>query len=96
MYFCTGGSCSHNRAVDFWAESVVNDRSFLAVGTTRVTGWTNGWQDFKDHKIDKKTTILMGIACPETADGQYYLQTNKGFPFGRGMRGIHFDDSLET
>lgn len=90
-----GGSCSHNRAVDFWVESVVNNKSFYAVGVEKSSGWTNGWDDFKHHEIDKNNIVLMGISCPETADGRYYLQTNKASPFGRGMGGIYYDDSLE-
>lgn len=90
----TGGSCSHNRAIDFFVESVLNNRSFYAVGVKESNGWTSGWKEFKDHEIDEENIVLMGIACPETADGRYYLQTNKASPFGRGMNGIHYNFSL--
>lgn len=38
--------------------------------------------------------VVLGIDCPETAEGRYYLQTRKEEPFGRGKDGITFDPSL--
>lgn len=91
----TGGSCSHNRAVDFWAESIVNASSLYAVAIKNSNGWTSGWQEYKNHKIDIENIVPFGMACPETADGRFYLQTNKASPFGRGCDSIYYDSSLE-
>lgn len=88
--------CNHQRAVDFWAESVVHHENFYAVASSNSNVLTiAGWDDFKNNKTDAKNIVLMGFSCPETARGSFYLQTNKASPFGRGMDGTHYDSSLE-
>lgn len=75
---------------------MLRNASFYAVSVEHVDGqWSNSWEDFKLHKIDTDSLVLMGIACPDTADGRYYLQTNRESPFGRGVKSIYYNKSIE-
>lgn len=64
--------CSHQKSVYFYAKSVSLSHGafpFYAVST-------NAWQYFINHmNINYKNTVKMGIDCPPTARGKYYLQT---------------------
>lgn len=89
--------CSHRRSVDFWAESVADDRSFDAIALRNSPSLLSlpSWSKFKTNNFfDEGNTVRMGIACPATARGKYYLQTNREAPFGRSSSGIRFDSSV--
>ena len=57
--------CNHNRAVDFYAESVVNEKAFVAYPA-------RSYKKFKKGKISnypKGTNIInMGLKCSELYD----------------------------
>jgi L-lysine 2,3-aminomutase len=50
------GICNHNRAVDFYAESVENPEAFVAVAA-------NSYQEFAERRYDRNDVTYMGIAC---------------------------------
>lgn len=43
---------------------------------------------------DGEEIVKMGIDCPMTARGKYYLQTNSSAPYALGMEGVHYDPSI--
>lgn len=49
-------SCSHNRAVDYFAESVKNPKAFTAVST-------KSFSNFKRRQFLSNNVTYMGIAC---------------------------------
>ncbi|XP_055917530.1 pancreatic triacylglycerol lipase-like [Eupeodes corollae] len=78
--------CSHHRSWRFWAESVadVNDSSpkFLGFPSgTYLQFLAAGKGNLKNKPVE------MGINCPMSARGNYYLKTNSQSPFARGMDG---------
>lgn len=50
------GLCNHNRAVDFYAESVENPEAFVAVTA-------KSFEEFSKRRYDKNDVTFMGIAC---------------------------------
>lgn len=53
------GVCSHNRAVDYYAESVENSKAFIAVAA-------KSFEYFKDGKYDMSDKSYMGIDCKKS------------------------------
>lgn len=77
--------CGHQRSVYYWAESVTSEeRSTFFAAAPRT------WFD----DTDKGTLVNMGIDCPTTARGKYFLQTNSQAPYSLGESGIHYDASI--
>lgn len=50
------GICNHNRAVDYFAESVENPKAFFAVAA-------KSYEDFTDGRYDRNDVTFMGISC---------------------------------
>lgn len=50
------GICNHNRAVDYFAESVENPEAFVAVAA-------KSYEDFVERRYDRNDVTYMGIAC---------------------------------
>ncbi|XP_055839777.1 pancreatic triacylglycerol lipase-like [Episyrphus balteatus] len=78
--------CSHQRSWRFWAESVENalgnKKKFLGFpGKNYVTFLIKG----KDNL--KSKPVLMGVDCPLSAKGDYFLKTNSEYPFAMGLDG---------
>lgn len=48
--------CNHNRAVDYFAESVENPKAFIAVAA-------KSFRNFKKGSYDKNDVTFMGISC---------------------------------
>ncbi|XP_055839739.1 pancreatic triacylglycerol lipase-like [Episyrphus balteatus] len=71
------GVCSHQRSWRFWAESVENvngtNQTFLALSLFSRPG---------------TEPIEMGINCPITTKGSYFLTTNSEYPFAKGEDGL--------
>lgn len=88
--------CSHRRSVDYWAESVINENNFQAIALSNEVSYNFlSWGRFKANAdLDYDNVVPMGIACPVTAEGDYYLQTNGTSPFGRSEDGITFDSTI--
>jgi hypothetical protein len=70
--------CSHSRAWEYFAETVIigNENNFLA----KKCGSLNSY----DIDACIKTEIPMGIACPKSAKGNFFLRTSTDKPFGKG------------
>ncbi|XP_055838377.1 pancreatic triacylglycerol lipase-like [Episyrphus balteatus] len=78
--------CSHQRSWRFWAESVANSNEdkpkFLGFPSRSYLQFlTAGKANLKNKPVE------MGINCPISASGNYYLKTNSQPPFARGMDG---------
>lgn len=64
-----------------------NEPPFYAVSA-------NSWQDFINHtNIDYADIVRMGIDCPMTARGEYFLQTIDTPEMSRGIQGINYDEN---
>ncbi|XP_063235085.1 pancreatic lipase-related protein 2-like [Bacillus rossius redtenbacheri] len=70
------GSCSHGRANQFYAESVLGAR-FLSRECP-------SWQLFRDGVCAHNGAALMGHGISPASRGVYFLQTNGQSPFARG------------
>ncbi|XP_017468684.1 PREDICTED: endothelial lipase [Rhagoletis zephyria] len=76
-------SCSHNRAVFLYAESIGQPASFPAASCTLSgikTLNVNGCR----RKVDESEVIYMGEEVSRSATGYFYLPTNDAPPFGMG------------
>lgn len=78
-------TCSHDRAVSYYAESLISHDSFNSL---KCPSW-------KDFKVNNRCTISdivhMGIELEVTAKGDYYLQTNQKPPFSKeNMDGAYY------
>jgi len=80
--YISPAGCSHNRAPLYYVESLLNETAFLAVLADSYSSFANG--------SVSDTQVYMGYATPTTARGDFYLQTNRQAPFGRGAEGITF------
>lgn len=78
-------SCSHNRALDYFAESVSSKKqhSFLAIKCS-------SWNDFKSEKCNQSDIVRMGFDCSLSAFGNYYLITSDVAPFSKDSHGIYY------
>lgn len=72
-------TCSHKRPLQYFVESVRNFNN--ATEFWAMKKHLNGTWDPKD-------LMPMGINCPSTARGNYYLRTAAESPFSLGMDGI--------
>ncbi|CAO1386647.1 unnamed protein product [Diamesa serratosioi] len=74
--------CGHHRSIMFWAESVVNKQTkiFLSKKCVSNTLFKLGW-------CNQNKVVSMGIDCPTTAKGNYYVQTNGKSPFSKELSG---------
>ncbi|XP_001984376.2 lipase member H isoform X1 [Drosophila grimshawi] len=82
-------SCSHNRAVLFYAESIGMPKNFPAIGC--------GWRAIKSKSSCSKGmsvsvanmnddhVVYMGEQVTHSATSFYYLETNAEPPFGQGI-----------
>lgn len=77
----TTDACSHSRPVQFFNESIHNtlDASDFYATKIHLDG------TFSTNMAD---IVPMGINCPPTARGNYYLRTDSKSPFSIGMNGI--------
>ncbi|XP_075226062.1 pancreatic triacylglycerol lipase-like [Lycorma delicatula] len=69
------GRCSHQRSYWLYAESILNERPFLATSC-------NSWSHYKHLDCDHE--ILMGEYVDRNARGKFYLRTNNIPPFALG------------
>lgn len=95
-FFAILDYCSHRRSVYLFAESLTQERNFdaIALKNSSVLNLSD-WSKFKTNTFsDEQNVVPMGIACPETASGVYYLQTNNEVPFGRAVNGVRYDSSV--
>lgn len=81
--------CAHSRSFEYYAETAVpgNEKTFMAIRCS-------SFADFKKGKCRGKP-IPMGIDCPPTVKGDYFLQTNKFPPFGT-QQGLQFTRSANA
>ncbi|KAG5669189.1 hypothetical protein PVAND_017083 [Polypedilum vanderplanki] len=82
---CIGNVCSHQRSWRYWAESVASKDSKMFAAVKCAS-----WDEFKKRRCDFDIVAYMGINCPTNTYGDFYLQTNKQNPFGKGMGGVKF------
>lgn len=75
-----------------WAECINNNQSFWAAPVKNQS--SDGYAQFKRHEIVRDNIQLMGYCCPETAEGDYYLETNGHPPYARSMQGIDYQSPL--
>ncbi|XP_055839774.1 pancreatic triacylglycerol lipase-like [Episyrphus balteatus] len=84
--FSDADICGHRRSWRFWAESVANlnnsEPTFLGFPAFSYLTFLLDGED----NLEKKT-VEMGINCPMSAKGNYYLKTNSRSPFAKGKDG---------
>ncbi|CAK1549405.1 unnamed protein product [Leptosia nina] len=73
--------CSHNRAVEYFAESLSNGTGFVAASAASY----NEWIALNDTTANN---IYLGELVNIRAHGNYYLSTNGQSPFYKGMDGL--------
>lgn len=85
--------CSHKRSVAYWCESVRNRNTTAAFyGEKR---WSNN--DTRNSILDQEADVVrMGIECPPTATGRYFLNTNSNSPYSLGMNEIDESNRYDT
>ncbi|CAI6348331.1 unnamed protein product [Macrosiphum euphorbiae] len=66
---------SHSRAYHLYADSVYNRKSL-------VSTQCNTWWAFKSDECVNNSKILMGHDAITSAQGDFYLETNRSSPFG--------------
>ncbi|XP_050428474.1 pancreatic triacylglycerol lipase-like isoform X2 [Adelges cooleyi] len=74
-------TCSHVRAVEYYAESIMAKNEFLAVRCMSYLLYT---LDFCEPS-NLSNLVRMGEHVPQTAKGIYYFMTNSQAPFARGL-----------
>ncbi|XP_011883212.1 PREDICTED: lipase member H-B-like isoform X2 [Vollenhovia emeryi] len=79
-FYSNDDFCSHNRAWKLYAESLINESSFLGVQCSSISQFTSG-------NCNNNTQIFMGYATPRSAQGKVYLITNDRSPFGLSKQG---------
>ncbi|XP_020279053.1 pancreatic triacylglycerol lipase-like [Pseudomyrmex gracilis] len=79
--------CSHHRSWRFYAESLLNESSFVGVECSDLDHFVSG-------KCKDKAQIIMGYGTPSNARGKVYLTTATQSPFGLKLRGIEPDPIL--
>ncbi|XP_046743819.1 lipase member H-like [Diprion similis] len=77
-------TCSHARSWAYYAESLINENAFVAVACDSYT-------EFKNGSCSSNTEVVMGYATPNTAAGNFMLQTNSDSPYGRGDNGTTYE-----
>ncbi|XP_050313147.1 phospholipase A1-like [Anthonomus grandis grandis] len=71
------GGCAHNRAWEFFVESVLNN-SFVSLGC-------NSWNNFRSRNCPNGRSLMGGLlAINRNARGLFYLETNSASPYGQG------------
>ncbi|GLG95242.1 Phospholipase A1 1 [Gryllus bimaculatus] len=71
-----GGSCSHSRSHQYYAESITS-KNF--VGTQCST-----YKQYSSGSCSSNPTAIMGEWTPTSASGSYWLDTNKSSPYAKG------------
>lgn len=69
-------ACSHGRSHNFFAESLITKKGFVAYPCP-------SYDDYKKGKC-KENPILMGEPTPEASSGVYYLKTSDKAPYALG------------
>ncbi|XP_031628397.1 vitellogenin-1-like [Contarinia nasturtii] len=74
---CFTITCSHGRAVEYYAESVYpgNEHNFMAVKCNSLSAL--------EQNSCKGIPIPMGYATPTNVKGNYFLKVNKKSPYGK-------------
>ena len=81
--FTDGGSCSHDRSISYFAESVyAAEPTFYAIKCLQLASFEN--------QTCKGTLNNMGIDAKSRSAGNFFLQTNSKSPFSRDLFGTHF------
>lgn len=73
---CLSITCAHQRAPEFFAESVYpgNENNFLGVKCGSLAAYV--------AKYCPGTPVPMGFATPQGIKGNFFLKTNDESPFG--------------
>ncbi|GLH00075.1 Vitellogenin-1 [Gryllus bimaculatus] len=71
-------ACSHARAHEYFAESIVSEVGFYAVNCAT-------WDEYVNKKCSSNKAVLMGEKTPRSARGMYFLSTNSSSPFALGL-----------
>ncbi|XP_050053058.1 pancreatic lipase-related protein 2-like [Aphis gossypii] len=77
---CTDTSCSHVRAVEYFAESINTKKPFMAVKCLSYVLYKLGWC----KPSDTSPLIVFGEHVDKTEKGVYYFMTNEEPPFSQG------------
>ncbi|XP_017070913.1 lipase member H-A isoform X2 [Drosophila eugracilis] len=85
-------SCSHNRAVMFYAESIGMPKNFPAISCSLVAIKSRHAEDCLREKSESKNaekseeeqTVFMGEHVSRSATSYFYLETNAAPPYGQG------------
>ncbi|XP_015591576.1 pancreatic triacylglycerol lipase [Cephus cinctus] len=81
--------CSHARAYEFFAESIICPANFVSVKC-------NSWMDYKMGRCPRGQVTLLGEKVNKDARGKFYLETNAASPFGKGLFEKHINKILHT
>lgn len=77
--------CSHKRSVAYWCESVSSRNETMVFYARKSSSNNNTHNSIVSQETD---VVLMGIGCPPTASGKYFLTTGSNPPYSLGMNGI--------
>lgn len=82
--------------MQYFAESVnpKYEGNFPAVSLKRNILGLGGsdYEEFVNDEINENDIVDMGFACPTSASGPYYLQTNAKSLYGKGIDGIKYEE----
>lgn len=73
-----GGVCSHTRAFDYFAESLISQNGFYARKCGNFLSWTLG------RCNDEEMEIMGGFEDRMKLNGTYYLGTKRWSPYAKG------------
>ncbi|XP_032671804.1 pancreatic lipase-related protein 3-like isoform X2 [Odontomachus brunneus] len=79
-FFSKEEFCSHHRSWEFYAESLINESSFLGVQCP-------SWSDFLSGECNNYTRVTMGYGASNNTNGSVYLITAAHSPFGLRKKG---------
>ncbi|XP_022215493.2 lipase member H isoform X2 [Drosophila obscura] len=80
-------SCSHNRAVMFYAESIGMPRNFPAIPCSLKairSRHVNSCLRERSESVDDSEVVFMGEQARRSATSYFYLETNGAPPYGKG------------
>ncbi|XP_060657244.1 pancreatic triacylglycerol lipase-like isoform X1 [Drosophila nasuta] len=80
------GSCSHNRAPEYYAESIASENGFWGIKC-------NNWHPHAFGRCTlQQTQALMGYPASPNNSGTYFLETYANPPFAAGHKGAIITD----
>lgn len=84
---CFMPSCSHLRAAQVYTESIRTPKLFVGIRC-------KSWKQFETDACDKEDFAVLGYGSSIATRGLYYLRTSGSAPFGLGMGGTKYVQTM--